>query len=323
MRHSLEKDRKYLRWNNRRGIAWITGRGYFWFKQRYLPAVRRVERANRKKDHFLLSDCYYQVGDVHDFNHCPLAAIAAYKRSFDLDPRHAEALREIGGMYERIGQYRKAVSVLKKSLKINPSDDYTQMDYEFALDSLKDGVPPLYKNGDTYWQARELLAREKPAPALQLLKNKRSIPARQIIACACGMLNDTDGIIEQWQRIANAAGRIEMGYADWFYIEDCVWDNVVFWEILADCTRQKRFNYGVWPTMDSLWKTVIPDPPSGRIPRKSEADRLRCNKRCFLTAQYHIARIKRDCHLAHKLGRRYPNWPEIGELLEQISPRAR
>ena len=95
MKHSLEKDRKYLRWNNRRGVAWTVGRGYFWFKQRYLPAVCRVERADRKKDRFLLSDCYYQIGDVNGFNNCPLAAIAAYKRSFDLDPTHAEALREM------------------------------------------------------------------------------------------------------------------------------------------------------------------------------------------------------------------------------------
>ena len=320
MKRSLEKDRKYLRWNNRRGIAWITGRGYFWFRQRYLPAVRRVERANRKKDRFLLSDCYYQIGDVHDFNACPLAAIAAYMRSYDLDPTHAEALREMGDMYECIGQYRKAVSVLKKSLKINASAEYTQTDYEFALDLLKDGGPPLYKKDDTCWRARELLARDKPAAALRLLKNKRSIPARQIMACAYGMLNDTDGIIEQWQRIANARGMFETAWADWFYIGDCVWDSAIFWEILADCAKQNRFNYGVWPTTDSLWKTVIPYPPSGRIPRKSEAGRLRCNKRRFLTAQYHIARINRDSNLAEGLSRRYTNWPEIRELLERISP---
>jgi tetratricopeptide (TPR) repeat protein len=320
MKDSLEKDRKYLRWNNRRAVAWITGRGYFWFKQRYLHAVRRVERANRKKDRFLLSDCCYQIGDVHDFNDCPLAAIAAYKRSFDLDPTHAEALREMGVKYEDIGQYRKAVSVLKKSLKINPGDKNTQMDYEFALNSLKYGGPPLYKKGDTCWRARELLARDRPAAVLRLLKNKRSIPARQITACACGMLNDTDGIIEQWQRIAKARGMIETGYADWFYIEDCVWDNAIFWEIIADCARQNRFNHGVWPMIDSLWETVIPQPANVRSFQKSKADRLRYNKRCFMTAQYHIARINRDSNLAQKLSRRYTNWTEIRKLLEQISP---
>lgn len=319
MKHSLEKDRKYLRWNNRRGIRWITNWGHRWFKQRYLPAVERLEKANLKKDRFLLSDCYYQIGDVHHFNECPKAAIAAYKTSFDLDPTHSGALREMGGMYERMGQYRKALSILKKSLQINPNDEHAQMDYEFAQNSVRYGGPPLYEKGDTCWQAREWLAKNKPAAAVRLLKNKRAIPARQIIACAHGMLDEPEGIIEQWQRIAKAAGRIELGYADWFYIEDCVWDNAIFWEILADCAGQNRFDHGVWPIIESLYETVIPQPPNTRPLQKSKADRLRCNKRYFLTAQYHIARINRDSKLARKVYDRYHNWPELRELLQGLT----
>jgi tetratricopeptide (TPR) repeat protein len=319
MKHSLEKDRKYLRWNNSRGIRWITNRGYRWFKQRYLPAVDRLEQANLKKDRFLLSDCYYQIGDVHDFNHCPKAAIAAYKKSFDLDPTHSEALREMGGMYERIGQYRKAVSILKKSLQINPNDECARMDYEFAQDSVEYGGPPLYEKRDTCWQARECLARDKPAAAQRLLKNKRAIPARQIIACVYGMLNKPDGIIDQWQRIAKARGMIELGYADWFYIEDCVWDNANFWEIIADCAKQNHFDHGVWRIIDSLYEIVIPQPDNVRPFQKSKADMLRCNKRVFLMAQYHIARVSRDANIARKLCDRYPNWPEIRELLQELT----
>ena len=120
-------------------------------------------------------------------------------------------------------------------------------------------------------------------------------------------------------RIARAEGRIETHYADWFYIEDFVWDSADFWEIIAHCARLNRFNHGVWAIMDSLWKVVIPYPKSGRVPRKSEADRLRCNKRIFLTAQHHIAHINRDGDLARKLSRRYPDWPEIRELSEKLA----
>lgn len=143
---------------------------------------------------------------------------------------------------------------------------------------------------------------------------------RQIIACACGMFNDTDGIIEQWQRIAKARGLIETGYADWFYIENCVRDSAIFWEIIADCARQNRFNHGVWPMIDNLWETVIPQPENTRPLQESKADKLRHNKRCFLTAQYHIARINHDSNLAQKLSCSYTNWTEVGKLLEQISP---
>ncbi|MHC4146207.1 MAG: tetratricopeptide repeat protein [Planctomycetota bacterium] len=318
MKRSLEKARKYTRWNNQRGISWIIGRGYRWFKDEYLPLVHRIQRADQKKDRFHLSDCYYYIGDIHDFNRCPKASIRAYKMSFDLDPTHSEALREMGNMYENIGCYRKAVSVLKKSLQINPNDEYALMDYNFALDSLKYGSPPLYKKGDICWQARELLARDKPAEALRLLKNKRSILARQVIACAHGMLNEPDGIIEQWQRIAKARAMIELEYIDWFYIGDCIWDDASFWKILAICAKQNRFNDGVWPMFRSLYEIVVPHPPHRRNIQKNKADKLRCNKHIFLMTQYHIARINRDSNLARKLCDRYPNWPEVRELLQKL-----
>ncbi|MHC4744213.1 MAG: hypothetical protein ACYS8Z_20030 [Planctomycetota bacterium] len=316
MTASLNKDRKYLHWNNQRGISWIISRGYRWFKAKYLPSVRRLEQADLKTDRILLSDCYYQIGDIYDFIDCPKAAIKAYEVSFKLDPTHAEALRELGCMCERIGQYRKAVSVLKKSLNIDPEVEYGICEYESAV--LNYGSPPLYDKNDICWRAREYLAQDKPGTAMRLLSNRRSVPARQVTACAHGVMDDSDGILDQWQRIANAKGSIEMGYADWFYIQDCVWDNAAFWGIIERCARRNRFNYGVWSLFPSLYSTVIKEPPNSRTPQ-GKAGKLRCNKRILLMSQYRIAHINRDSKLARKLSNRYPNWPEIRELKERLS----
>jgi len=314
MKYSQEKDRKYLNWHNQRGIAWVISRDYRWFKEKYLPAIHRLEEAGLKKDRYLLSDCYYMIGDVHDFNNCPKAAIKAYKKSFALDPTHSEALREMGCLYENMGQYQKAASLLKKAIQINPNDEWAIMDYEYALDS--EGTP-LYQKKDIYWQAREYLAVDKPKSALKLLDKKRSIPALLIKAQAYGILDDTNAAITQWYKIRCSKSMIELAYADWFYMTDAVWDNFAFWEVIASCAKENRFSHGVWPISDSLWNKVIPSPKNRNT--NSKADIVRCNKRHSLLAQYHIARINRDCELAQKLLKRYPKWLEIEKLCKKLS----
>ena len=313
MKASLEKDRKYLIWNNQRGIAHVISRDYRWFQDEYLPAVKQLEKAGLKKDRFLLSDCYYMISDIHDFNACPKTAIQAYRKSFELDPENAPALREIGSMYERMGYYKKAASALKKSLQIDPNDDFALSDYE-VLDT---SGTPLYQKNDICWQAREYLAQNEPKSALKLLSKKRSIPARQITACAYGVLDDTDAALEQWSRIASAKGIIEMGFADWFYMTDPVWNHAAFWESIAQCAKQDRFTYGIWPIFDNLYDKVIPFPKHRK--RNSKADLKRCNKCNYLLAQYHIARINRNLKLAQKLLRQYPNWKEIEKLCKKLS----
>lgn len=313
MIHSLEKDRKYLIWNNQRGIAHVVSRGYHWLKDKYLPAIKRIEEADMNKDRYLLNDCYYMIGDIHDFNDCPKAAIKAYKRSFEFASDNAAALREMGNMYERIGQYKKAVSVLRKSLQIDPDNEFAISDYEDAIDS---GGTPLYQKKDVCWQAREYLAQDKPNSALRLLDKKRSIPALQINACAYGMLNNTGASIEQWHKIASAKGTVEMTYADWFYMTDSVWNNTAFWELIAQCAKQNRFVYGIWYMNPSLWEKVIPFPKHRKT--QSNTDLKRCNRRSFLLAQYHITRINHDLKLASKLFKRYPKWLEVEKLYKKL-----
>ncbi len=312
MKHSLDKDRCFLKWHNRRGIAHVISRDYRWFKEQYLPAIERLERADMKKDRLLLGWCYYMIGDIHDFNECPKAAIKAYRKSYEVYP-HGEALREMGNMHERMGYYKKAKSLLKKALQMNPDDEWAKWDYEF----LSMSGAPLYGKNDRNWQARELLAQDKPAAALKLLDKKRSVQALQIKACAYGMLNDTEATLEQWRRIADGKEKIEVADADWFFMTDAVWNHADFWGIIAACAKQNRFSYGIWWMLDSLYNTVVPFPAHRR--RNSKADLKRCNKRDFLEAQYHIARIRRDVKLAGRLAKQYPKWKEIKALYKKLS----
>ena len=310
MKRTIEQKRSFLRWHNQRGIADVRSHGYIWFRNIYCAYISDLEKTGQKKDYPLLADSYYMVGDVHDFNDGPKAAIKAYRKSFALDSRCTGALREIGNMYSNIGDYKKALYFLKKSLRLEPRDEYTKMDYEITLDESKYKSRALYEKNDICWQAREMLAQDKPEIALRLLKHKRTILAYQIIANAYAMLDYLEGVLEQWRIITKSRGMIEMRFADWFYIEDCVWDSLEFWELLAYCARQKRFDYSIWPMFKSLDK-VIPHPLKRR---RSNADRSRCLQRVYLLTQYHVARLSHDYSFANKLAQRFPKWPEIQKL---------
>ncbi|MEN6308808.1 MAG: tetratricopeptide repeat protein [Anaerohalosphaeraceae bacterium] len=312
MKHSLDQDRSFLKWHNRRGIAHVISRDYRWFKEQYLPAIERLERAGMKKDRLLLGWCYYMIGDVHDFNQCPKAAIKAYRKSYEVYP-NGEALREMGNMYERMGYYKKAKSLLKKALQIDAKDELAIMYYN----DIDTSGTSLFSKNDQNWQARELLAQDNPAGALKLLDKKRSVQAMQIKACAYGILNDTEAALEQWRRIAGGKEKIEVAYADWFFMTDAVWNHAKFWEKIAICARQNRFAYGIWYMFDSLYDTGVIFPAKQR--RNSKADLMRCNECNYLEAQYHIARIRRDVKLAGRLAKQYPKWKEIKALYRKLS----
>ncbi len=312
MKSSLENDRTYLNWYISRGIAYVISRDYRWFKDKYLPAVCRLEKAGLKKDHLLLSDCYYMIGDIHDFNRCPRAAIKAYQKSFEWYPQNAAALREMGVMYETIGYYKKAASLIKKAIRVDPNDDFAVADYNCLC---SEGTP-LYAKDDLYWQARERLAQDKPNLVLNLLASKRTVEARQIMACAYGMLNDPRSAIEQWRKIAKGNGCIQMWYTDWFYMADSVWENAAFWEIIAQCAKGNRFLHSVWPIFKELNESIAASINQTKNPK---THLILSNRYNLLLAQYHIARINHDAKLAQKLFKRYPNWPDIEELYRKLS----
>ena len=293
----------------------MISRGYVWFKSVYCAYVLELEYKSHQKDYPLLYDCYYMIGDVHDFNESPKAAIKAYRKSLTWENKCSCALREIGSMYSYMGELQKALSFLKKSLRIYPNDEVAISDYNYVLFLIEQQDDTgIYEENDVCWQARERLAQDKPKLALRLLNHKRTMLARQIMANAYAVLNDFDNVLEQWQKIANGKGIIEMRHADWFYLTECVWDSIEFWELLASCVQQKRFDYSIWPMFKSL-EQVIPH-PSRR--RRSSADRSRCLKRVYLLTQFHVARLKHDYALANKMALRYPKWPEIQKLAAKL-----
>ena len=94
--------------------------GYQWSKREFLPALKALTRMSRVHDRVIAGIGYYVLGDVHDINEAPLAAIRAYRCSARLWPVNGAAWREIGNMHEEMGENEKALRMLRKAVPAHP-----------------------------------------------------------------------------------------------------------------------------------------------------------------------------------------------------------
>ncbi len=156
----LSKTKKLLTKVCKKGIAWTHNQGYNWYSTRLLPAVLDAVNDDIISKE-LLSDTWYIIGDIHDFNDAPLKAIESYKNAIKFDPKIASAYREIASMLERIGKFKTALKYINMSLNIDPTENYAIHEKVSILNDIKFKNPSLYKDGDILWGMNEHLANQK------------------------------------------------------------------------------------------------------------------------------------------------------------------
>lgn len=290
MNYTIDSARKYLTWYNLRGITYVISGACLWLKEKYIPAVACLEKGNYKKDHELLSDCYYMLGDIHDFNGCPKAAIKAYQKSLRYNPQYSYSIRELASMNHNIGNYQKAVSLITKAVKLHPEDKYSQMDYNIIVNSAQDDKP-LYQQDDICWQARELLAREKPKQALKLLQSNSTIDALKTKTCILLIMNENTAALDQFSKLTKTTGLIEFTHFDWFYSTGFIWKSVEYWETIAKLAKANRFNYSIMPSDDNLKDQILDCIAKRKL--YSKADLKRLNKYYHAIVQAKIQKIQK------------------------------
>jgi len=267
-----------------RGIAWIYGQGYGWVRDVFTPAVRRLETSREWNDRVLASGGRYCLGDVHDFNHAPLAAIREYRRSLRDWPENGAAWREIGSMLEFMGRNAEATRAMRKAVEIDPEDRYASGDLECAV--LYQRTPPFYVKGDSLGRARELIASRRTAAALQLLSSHNSVAASQVRSRAFGMLGDGVSVLREWESIAAATGPVELDSADRFFLPRPLHDDPRWWQVLWRVRR--RDDHGSWNLPESSYG-------HGTLRARIE-----------LHLRHHLARTRRDAPALAAIARRHP-----------------
>lgn len=329
----LSADYTFLRWHAARGVGNVHYLGYDWLKDKFLPALKRLERrAATFQEHEVLADAYYLLGDIHDFNDAPKQAINAYKASishFPYSTYASGAWRELGIMHERIGQYNSAVKALKRATKINPDDERAVSDLECALDEQRYNYPPLYDFADHSYKALDLLARGQPKAALQTLERSKGILTRRLRACCFGQLMNMKSYFLEWEAITKLKGMVSLDYYDWFYMPVQISDSAVFWKYQLSISRQNRFSPGVYEVSNGLDHHIKrPNTRNGSSKESIQQiikNRLKnkeyikwVNRTTEQHCLYRIAVDEDDLDTLIKMRRTYPKWVDIPDGIRLV-----
>lgn len=276
------------------GVRDVHGRGYRWFSEVFEPAVRRLAGARALCDLELASFGYYLIGDVHDFNGAPKAAIRAYQASIHLDPSHAAAWREIGGRQAEMGQRCEAEVALRHAVALDAGDELAAEDLDLLLST---DSHPVYEDGDEVWASVEALAAGQFAVALDVVASLTTLRARLQRARICGARQDASAALAAWRDVERHASEpwrqvwdrtqstseAEWTLGDWFYVPRELWDSAEFWTIQSEL--RGRLHPGSGP------------PDLGDAPPTFDT-----------TLRYHMARTSGDELGARRILREHPGW---------------
>jgi hypothetical protein len=280
-----------------RTIGDVLGQGHHWVQRTYLPALRRLAKARNRADRRTGAHGYELLGGLQDLNGAPRAAIRAYQRSLQLQPKSARPWRFIACMLENLGHFQRARHALLRAEAFNPDDGLVTADLERIDWALYHPCPVLFEEGSVPLEVSEAIAAGRYTKAHELLGRKRSIRARQLRARIHGARGEVDDVVRQWTIIANGKGRVHPQHADWFYaFQGPAGDDPRLWRVLLWKIRPKldggSFNYS-----ETLWDIDVP-----------MAKRFELHSRCEL------ARCEGDVEALLALAAKYPTWREPGQL---------
>jgi hypothetical protein len=269
------------------------------FRKKYEPVVHTVERSQKSSDRMLAAEGLSQIADLWWIMGAPLRAITYYRRALK---KHCNCydLVELARRYGEVGRKPS----LNKILKELESDFSGHPDF---INLQTDIVEELVEMDDDYDSpihlARESLARHKPKKALSELGRMRKLSARLWRAAAYSVSEDVDAALNEWKHLQNLDERIYLGFSDWFYLSEEMYDSSQFWQCLK--ALLPCLDHSVFPYHDSL---------SDRFPGARGALRRR-----KLYVEYHVVRTTQDLMKGRRLLKQYPYWIELKDLVADLS----
>jgi tetratricopeptide (TPR) repeat protein len=163
------------------GIALLHSRGYQWFKSEFLPYLNLGDTL-LPNELELLADCWYIVGDVHDFNGTPLRAIESYKKALEYDDEVDGAYREIANMYEQIGQYTEALEYINVAIGKMPEEEELMDERAAIQDSINYTTEPYLTQDNKAWTLAEELGEGKSEAVIESITAMEN-PAVAVLQC--------------------------------------------------------------------------------------------------------------------------------------------
>ncbi|MCZ6835649.1 MAG: hypothetical protein O7G85_07730 [Planctomycetota bacterium] len=308
MNQALEQAREVVTRATDKPFRWSYRKGSRWVDAKLRPAVRLMqatpllEEADRKN----LSDALQIIGDTHDFNESPLAAIRAYQDACNQDPSNTRVRWDLGDMYYKIGEDDVGCKVLRECLQIDPDCEESLNSLEEVQEIIRDGDQSLHDPTHEWWQVREWISEGHGAMAIKWLKYKRSSYACLYRARVFGMLQDVERCWEQWRMIFEKDDEIGADQSDRFYRPRQLQESLKYWEGLRQCAD--RFHvFHDWSATGSLCNLfMVAHDKCGRS--------TQINIQPVDVFDFHIARLSRDSRKAEELLERHPDWYQANRL---------
>ena len=290
---SLSAARRVLRHN--RTVGAVHRCGHHWVQTEMLPAARRLEQSG-PADRRLASRAFRLLGDLHDLNGAPRAAVRAYQRAVKLAPRKPGPWHAMGCMLDNMGLFGRARHALARAVQLAPKDELMRGDLERVEWAIFNDCPVLFEEGNLIWEASEALAAGRWKKALGALDGKRSIRARQVRARVYAARGDVKRTVEQWRGIADGSGRVQLQHGDWYYaLSGPVAESSELWRLMLWKVR-RRLDGGAVLLPPSLDELDVDD-----------------DKRFELYVRYQLAQAEGNVQGLLALAARYPTWREPGE----------
>jgi tetratricopeptide (TPR) repeat protein len=280
-------------------------RGHAWVKGDLLPAIGRLAATTRRVDRQTAARVFFLLGELHELNGAPRAAVRAYQHAAALSLSGKEvgaaAWREMAGAFENMGLYKRARHALERARALDPADELALADLDRVEWALFHDCPPLYDDKSAAWRSLEAIAAGRYRQALVLAGGDAGLRARQLRARAHGARGDARAVVAEWQGVAGTRGPVQLQLADWYYtFQGAAADDPELWRLLLWKIRP-RVEGGSFNYPETLWDLDVT-----------------AAKRFELFVRFQLARAARDDRALLSLAASYPSWREPGELVLRL-----
>ncbi len=208
---------------------------------------------------------------------------------------------ELGDFFDIIEVPRQAVIAYKKAVKYDKGNSYPEEELEKLEEEVNDSFKHR-KKALARMECRELLAKGKALSALKTIKNDDSKKALLIKASCFSLLGKNKKALINWTALTQKKGSIRLSQRDWFYISSNLWESPAFWRIQSKLITRTK---GYFPSYSTL--------------SDEHGDTLHSNTRKKAICAFHIARLEFNYGSLMKLYKKYPDWKELREAMNELT----
>lgn len=287
------------------GLRLVYGRRYKWMKTRFMPALELASSSVNSATSELVAMAWDLSSGIHSLNNAWSPALRAGITAVQYSPQNEAIVTNYAELCQEAGFGEVSETVLERFLDVRPTSEYATSLLQQVREEHSKALSPLYGQESLTVQVNECLADDRFAPAINILRGRRSVEAILARARVYGATEDTESAMLEWRKIERSrAARISLSPADWFYLADELSDSIAFWKIMLSIAPRLYMTSA--PIHESLAKS-----PNLRSPDILE-----------LMFRFNIARTSKNALAMQLLSKQYPIWKEAHRWAQWLHARA-